>query len=203
MKKVIPSGITFLSLLFGTAALWQYIYGEISTGLFLNLICVVLDGLDGYFARKLNACTKFGKVFDLIVDYCVFGLFLIPIPYRLYGADIWTNIIMMTFVGSHAVRVIINLRRNHTSYSGMPDTFVPIVIALVYFTLETKLLILTHYAMCALYMHHFIRYPRYADFQRIRAFGDTTILQALLILYLGCMLGLDWKSLPVKESPTI
>ncbi|OMH82693.1 CDP-diacylglycerol-inositol 3-phosphatidyltransferase [Zancudomyces culisetae] len=30
----------------------------------------LLDAADGYFARKLNQCSKFGQVLDMVTDRC-------------------------------------------------------------------------------------------------------------------------------------
>ena len=43
----------------------------------LTLIVIVLDGLDGYVARKLNEQSKFGSVFDILGDRVVENLYWI------------------------------------------------------------------------------------------------------------------------------
>ncbi len=48
----------------------------------LYLLCGISDVLDGYIARKINACSKFGQIFDSISDLlfiCVVLMIFIPI----------------------------------------------------------------------------------------------------------------------------
>ena len=46
--------------------------------IFINyLICCYTDYLDGYFARKLNMQTNFGKFFDGFIDYIVTSIFFL------------------------------------------------------------------------------------------------------------------------------
>lgn len=133
MKKVIPSGITFLSLLCGTAALLQFLDGNILTGFYYSLVSIGLDVLDGYSARKLDACTKFGKVFDLIVDYFVFGIFFMPLLWRLYSDNEWAVAVIMLFVVCLTIRVSISLSGRRTKNKGMPDTVIPAILFVSYY----------------------------------------------------------------------
>ena len=47
------------------------------TSFFITLIVIILDGLDGYVARKHNECSKFGSVFDILGDRVVENLYWI------------------------------------------------------------------------------------------------------------------------------
>ena len=47
------------------------------TSIFLTLIVIVLDGLDGIVARALNEQSKFGSVFDILGDRVVENLYWI------------------------------------------------------------------------------------------------------------------------------
>lgn len=41
------------------------------SAIFLTILVIVLDGVDGYVARKFNETTKFGSVFDILCDRIV------------------------------------------------------------------------------------------------------------------------------------
>ncbi len=47
------------------------------TALFLTLLVIILDGLDGYVARAYNETSKFGSVFDIIGDRVVENIYWI------------------------------------------------------------------------------------------------------------------------------
>ncbi|MDD9898151.1 MAG: CDP-alcohol phosphatidyltransferase family protein [Candidatus Melainabacteria bacterium] len=59
--------------------------------LILTIAVIVLDGLDGIIARKLNQCTEFGAKLDIVADriielaYWFFFGFLGLIPYWVFG----------------------------------------------------------------------------------------------------------------------
>ena len=68
LKKLsnVPNTITLFRCVLYTWAfiLWQIPQYFIS----LYTVAAALDGLDGYFARKLNQCTRIGQMLDMIVD---------------------------------------------------------------------------------------------------------------------------------------
>ena len=63
------------------------------TAFFITLIVVILDGLDGIVARKLNEQSKFGSVFDIIGDRVVENLY-------------WIAFACLTWVGAWVPMVI-------------------------------------------------------------------------------------------------
>ncbi len=44
---------------------------------FFYLICGISDVLDGYMARKMAACSKFGQIFDSVADLLFIGVVLV------------------------------------------------------------------------------------------------------------------------------
>ncbi|OGS33742.1 MAG: hypothetical protein A2293_14405 [Elusimicrobia bacterium RIFOXYB2_FULL_49_7] len=80
--------ITLVRLLMSPAFLIVYFYDRNSnfgdnsfilqcTAIFFAIMFLVTDGLDGYFARKRNEVTKFGKYFDPFSDkICTLTIFL-------------------------------------------------------------------------------------------------------------------------------
>lgn len=80
--KNIPNGITAIRIL---AAISLLIVKPFSTLFFsLYLMCGISDVLDGYIARKMDASSKFGQVFDSISDLIFISIVLlifIPIIY--------------------------------------------------------------------------------------------------------------------------
>lgn len=146
---MIPSGITFLSLLSGAAALWHFINGEISTGFYLIFVSIVLDVLDGYTARKLNACTHFGKMLDPIVDFIVYGPVLIAVLFRMYGFETEVFIVALVYTICHMRRVYPYLRGKKSLKKGLPDNVAAIVIALCYYSGCNLLYV---YAVCGILM---------------------------------------------------
>ncbi len=65
------------------------------TAFFVTLFVIVLDGLDGYVARKHNECSKFGSVFDIIGDRVVENLYWIA--FAVIGwVGVWVPMVVVT-----------------------------------------------------------------------------------------------------------
>jgi len=67
-----PNMITTLGNLIGAFSVAFIIKKKYETGAFLAIIRQILDGLDGYVARKYNLSSKFGNLYDHISDR-IFG----------------------------------------------------------------------------------------------------------------------------------
>ena len=78
LKFVIPNGLTFLRLL-ALIPVWLFILSENATLFwgflnnyqsagFVGFLATLTDVIDGPIARKLNAVTRFGWIFDPFVD---------------------------------------------------------------------------------------------------------------------------------------
>ncbi|MCS7199337.1 MAG: CDP-alcohol phosphatidyltransferase family protein [Caldimicrobium sp.] len=88
-----PNTITSLSLIFGSASALAYYYGNLLTGVFLLLLSGLLDLLDGEVARFRDHPTKFGAVYDWLVDKWVDGLILGIIGY-IYAGPAWATFVV-------------------------------------------------------------------------------------------------------------
>jgi len=66
--KFTPNIITTISLIFGLLSAY-YLYNKSYISIICLIIAYILDGSDGYFARKHNMVSKFGDYYDHISDY--------------------------------------------------------------------------------------------------------------------------------------
>jgi len=73
-KKCIPSAITILNMSFGMASLLYAGAGEYKYSAVMILIAAALDATDGRVARRLGACSAFGKELDSLADVVSFGV---------------------------------------------------------------------------------------------------------------------------------
>lgn len=72
-KSYIPTFISLLSVLSSIFAIKHSIYGEYSIAIQFIIFSCILDGLDGFVARKLNSVSTFGGQIDSLCDVCAFG----------------------------------------------------------------------------------------------------------------------------------
>jgi archaetidylinositol phosphate synthase len=76
---ITPNQISLLSLLFGILCAYFFATGMFPLGSLMLIISAVLDLVDGSVARMTSRTTRFGAVFDWIVDKYVDALVLLGI----------------------------------------------------------------------------------------------------------------------------
>jgi archaetidylinositol phosphate synthase len=120
-----PNQISLLSLLLGVAAMLLFAVRSFPLGSLVLLASAVLDLVDGHVSRIQNSGTRFGAVFDWIVDKYVDTLAMLGVG--ISGIPIITRIIQAPPVADPAVVMIAIL-------GSMMNTFIkPVVYAEVGF----------------------------------------------------------------------
>jgi len=86
MKRHIPNLLTLLNLVCGTGAIVLTLEGQWQWAVYLMLIASVLDFLDGFAARMLNAYSDTGKQLDSLADMVTFGVLPAVFIYTIFKA---------------------------------------------------------------------------------------------------------------------
>ncbi len=73
-RYAVPNAVTVGNMFCGFIAIMYASSGRLEKAVFAILIAILLDGLDGRVARRLNATSKFGVEFDSFSDLVSFGL---------------------------------------------------------------------------------------------------------------------------------
>jgi CDP-diacylglycerol--serine O-phosphatidyltransferase len=73
-RYAVPNAVTVGNMFCGFIAIMYASSGRLEKAVFAILIAILLDGLDGRVARRLNATSKFGVEFDSFSDVVSFGL---------------------------------------------------------------------------------------------------------------------------------
>ncbi len=73
-RYVVPNAITSASMVVGLLVMIAAIDGRFVDAGWLIVMCVLLDKLDGTFARLLHATSRFGTQLDSLTDLVVFGV---------------------------------------------------------------------------------------------------------------------------------
>ena len=106
MRIIIPSAITFLSLICGLASILLAAMGNLFTAGALIITCYILDMLDGLSARKLNATSDFGLQLDSLVDVVSLGVAPALLVFQhlrggeLHIAWIWFSVTLVVAAGT-------------------------------------------------------------------------------------------------------
>jgi len=105
---VLPSLVTAVSIFCGFLAILESFRGNYVNAVACIALSIILDGLDGRLARRLNATSEFGREFDSMSDIVSFGVAPAVLAYS-WGfstlADEFGLIIAFSFVASGAVRL--------------------------------------------------------------------------------------------------
>ncbi len=73
-RYIVPNAVTAASLVIGLMGMIAASEGRFEVAGWLIVLCVLLDKLDGTFARLLGSTSKFGVQLDSLADLVVFGV---------------------------------------------------------------------------------------------------------------------------------
>ncbi|MDD2420548.1 MAG: CDP-diacylglycerol--serine O-phosphatidyltransferase [Heliobacteriaceae bacterium] len=125
-KVVIPNVFTLANLLLGILSLVYTMDHAYRMAAIMILLAMVLDGMDGKVARKLDVASPFGKELDSLSDLVSFG---VAPAILIYAAHLfnpfggWGLVIAILFVLCGAVRLArFNILSITTHFLGIPIT---------------------------------------------------------------------------------
>ena len=143
-RFILPNAFTSMNFLLGVFAIC-WVTGSfttftsadpIRTGAYFILLSVLLDKLDGFAARLVNASSEFGAQFDSLADLIAFGLapaFTIFFTYKTIAPD-WFQANAALLIVAFSIYVLCAAMRlakynacdcdsYHHHFSGLPSTF--------------------------------------------------------------------------------
>ena len=154
----IANFFTILNLLCGLIAIVFFSNGLINFGCFFIIFASFFDFLDGYFARKLNVSSDFGKQADSLSDMISFGvapaILLFDITKGILKNNLdFTNeihiVLSSSFVFIYSVAALIRLslfNNQSTHFNGIPSPVAALTVILLPFVeFEINLIIISCY----------------------------------------------------------
>ncbi len=155
-RFILPNAFTSMNFLLGVFSIC-WVTGAfpsknpILMGAYFIILCVLLDKLDGFAARLVNASSEFGAQFDSLADLIAFGLapaFCVIFAYKSMAPDFFdANTPMMAvalsvYVLCAAMRLAkynaCDSENYHHHFSGLPSTFAGAVNAILVVFLMNK-----------------------------------------------------------------
>ena len=145
IRYVFPNAFTSMNFLLGVFSIC-WVTGTFATkdpilmGAYFIILCVLLDKLDGFAARLVNASSEFGAQFDSLADLIAFGLapaFCILFAYKTLATPFFdANIPLMAvafsvYVLCAAMRLAKYTDCYHHHFSGLPSTFAGAINAIL------------------------------------------------------------------------
>lgn len=154
----IANFFTILNLLCGLIAIVFFSNGLINFGCLFIIFASFFDFLDGYFARKLNISSDFGKQADSLSDMISFGvapaILLFDITKGILKNNLdYTNeihiVLSSSFVFIYSVAALIRLslfNNQSTHFNGIPSPVAALTVILLPFVeFEINLIIISCY----------------------------------------------------------
>lgn len=132
--KVIPSIFTLANLLVGVISLIFTMDNNFQLAAIMVLFAMVLDGMDGRLARRLDATSPFGKELDSLADLVSFGVAPAILVYAMKMKEfgIIGLIICIAFALCGAIRLArFNVLNISTYFVGVPITAAGSLVALM------------------------------------------------------------------------
>ena len=74
LRRFIPNFVTIFGLIAGLTAVRAGISGHFTSALYLLLLAMLLDAVDGKLARMLDSTSQFGAELDTLADFFNFGV---------------------------------------------------------------------------------------------------------------------------------
>lgn len=138
LKYLVPNSCTAFSLVLGLASIVNSIQGNLELAAWMILWGVLLDKLDGTFARLLNASSPFGAQLDSFADFVSFGM--APAALFYFGLmdnemvhSVWLQASCIVFVVATASRLarfnVAEPPLGHLMFYGIPTTFMGAIFA--------------------------------------------------------------------------
>mgnify|MGYP004447552247 FL=1 len=123
----------------------------IRMGSYFIVLCVLLDKLDGFAARLVNASSEFGAQFDSLADLIAFGVapaFTVFFTYKTIAPN-WFQENSVLLIAVFAIYVLCAAMRlakynacdsdtYHHHFSGLPSTFAGAINAILVVYLKSK-----------------------------------------------------------------
>lgn len=158
-RFILPNAFTSMNFLLGVFAIC-WVTGAFSSfttadpirmGAYFIVLCALLDKLDGFAARLVNASSEFGAQFDSLADLIAFGVapaFTVFFTYKTMSPEWFQNNIVLMIV-AFAIYVLCAAMRlakynacdadsYHHHFSGLPSTFAGGINAVLVVFLKSK-----------------------------------------------------------------
>ena len=132
--RFFPNSITLLNLLIGCVVVLLLIENniEVKYVFIFSVICLILDFLDGYIARKLNAKSELGLQLDSLADMVSFGLVPGVLLYNMFldapsssVGSIFSSLVpfmgfVITLCSAYRLAKFNTLKTNSKFFKGLP-----------------------------------------------------------------------------------
>lgn len=146
-RQIIPAVVTLLAMLCGFFSILLAIEGEqyfLLSAQFI-MLAMVLDGLDGNFARLLKGTSLFGAELDTYVDLTAFGLapailiYQVALQKHVDWRILMTSLVVLSGVIRLARFKVKDPTRGQAGYCGLPITASAGWVAIFVMMSETKM----------------------------------------------------------------
>lgn len=138
-KDKIPTVLTFIALFLSFLAIILLLEGLLMYSLGVLLLGFIVDMLDGFSARKLNAASQYGRSLDSSVDIILHLLYPILVFYLGFNFNsLFSILILFFFLASGIYRLVqfntvgFSEAGNNLNYEGLPVFVGPFLVLILF-----------------------------------------------------------------------
>lgn len=97
-RFIVPTFISFLGILSAFCMIHSIVHGRYINVLYFMMLCCIIDYLDGFVARKINAVSQLGGYIDSLCDVFCFGVAPILTIYFWFLIDLGNIGVIISFI---------------------------------------------------------------------------------------------------------
>ena len=117
----LPNVITTMGFIFGITACYFLVQGSLRSAIVCLFFCSVMDLVDGWFAKKLNQQSDFGRHVDTLVDFFVCVIMPIWIVYAFLAHNMFIIFALIFYCVCGLWRLAgYNIRGAEEYFAGLP-----------------------------------------------------------------------------------
>ncbi|KAJ2437120.1 phosphatidylinositol synthase 1 (CDP-alcohol phosphatidyltransferase1) [Coemansia sp. RSA 2424] len=118
----VPNLIGYSRVLLSAVAAYSMYYEHPSVMFFSYALSELLDAADGYYARKLGQCSKFGEVLDMVTDRCTTTVLLTYLAHLYPALSLVFCLLISLDISSHYMQMYSQLITGKTNHKEMDES---------------------------------------------------------------------------------
>jgi len=130
----IPNVLTTFGLIFGITAVYFLTHHDFRMAVICLFFASVMDLIDGYFAKKLNQTSDFGKYLDTLVDFFTCCIMPVIIVFQFFSGQPVIVIALIVYVMCGLWRLsYFNIIEAKTHFTGLPVPGSMMIMTMVFY----------------------------------------------------------------------
>ena len=185
-KYIFVNLVTLLSVFLGLISIWILFGGNFYLSLGIATLAFCSDSLDGYLARRWNAQTTFGAIFDSISDLVVYVIYPALVFYLFFGLSSLLGLALLALFVVAAIFRLIRFTVSGFTKENANKYYIGIPVVFSHFLIIVALLLSIFFGqqIASILLSILILVISFAMVSKIRVRKPLSVVLYGLLLYL-------------------